>query len=250
MLDKDYGNVLTVGRQEFMLNGFSNLRGFVDDYLLSCGAKSVTSIDFDDYEGSNLTIDLSLRFKNLQKLQFDTILDFGSLEHISNPLIALENIFNLLAPKGKILHCNPANGSLGHGFYQFSPEFFQNAYRYCGAAKTVTYLVNRNRPKVFWLVAEVPEGARVNIRKNKNNIYNCVYVEKSISNKKISHINFQQRDYIKRWKNNSLPPKIWLKGIKNRYWLSRVKGMLIDSLNMKKSKLNKHNPYLTKVIIS
>jgi len=70
------GRVLTIGRQESHLPKRCNLQGFSEDYLINLGALEVISLDFSDYEGSNIAIDLSIRLQNPLLNKFDTILDF------------------------------------------------------------------------------------------------------------------------------------------------------------------------------
>lgn len=237
------GRVLTIGRQEFHMPKRYKLQGFSEDYLINLGALEVTSLDFSDYEGSNIAIDLSKRITKFPINKFDTILDFGSLEHISNPIIAIENLLNLLAPSGTILHSVPANGSLGHGFYQFSPEFFQSAYASTSLVEKVdTYLVNRKYPKTIYYVKPVIRGRRANIRFEKSNIYNLVRIKKLDSNNVVKDINFQQLDYLKRYeKVHSIPIK------NNSTFINILKGKLIDFINLRKSKLNKLNSDLIKI---
>ncbi len=239
------GAVLTIGRQEFHLPKSFKLQGFGEEYLLKLGASSVSSIDFDDYEGSTLEIDLSKPIGNDFNKRFDTILDFGSLEHISNPIIAIENYLNLLSPRGTILHSNPANGSLGHGFYQFSPEFYQSIYFSSGMTETIdTYLVNRKKPRTIFKVKQVVRGRRANIRFEKSNIYNLVCVRKIDSNKVVHGLNFQQLDYLERYENhNSLNTNQSIR------FLNTLKGKVVDFVNLRKSKLNERNSDLIQIKI-
>jgi SAM-dependent methyltransferase len=243
--DVNLGRVLTVGRQEFHLPKSHQLYGFSEKYLMKLGAFSVTSIDFSNYEGSSLEIDLSKAIKDIPKVKYDTILDFGSLEHISNPIIALENLLNLLAPNGKIIHSCPANGSLGHGFYQFSPEFFQSAYAASGVVDKVdTYLVDRRFPRSIFLVMPVAKGRRANIRFEKSNIYNLVCTTKKSTNEVVKNLNFQQRDYLGRYeKGNALVLQ------KNVSYLTNIKIKLVDYINLRKSRLNKRNSDLIAIKI-
>lgn len=239
------GAVLTIGRQELHLPQSYKLKGFGEEYLLKLGASSITSIDFDNYEGSTLEIDLSKPLDSNFNEKFDTILDFGSLEHISNPVIAIENYLNLLSPQGTILHSNPANGSLGHGFYQFSPEFFQSIYAASGITELIdTYLVNRKKPRTIYRVKPVNRGKRANVRFEKSNIYNLVCVRKINSSKATHNLNFQQLDYLERYENSS--PVNANPGNK---FVNSLKGKVVDFINLRKSKLNSRNSDLIKIKI-
>jgi hypothetical protein len=244
--DIHLGKVLTIGRQELHLPRSHDLYGYCEEYLLKLGATSVTSIDFDNYEGSSIEIDLSKRVKKVSKIKYNLILDFGSLEHIANPIIAIENLLNLLAPNGVILHSCPANGSLGHGFYQFSPEFFYSAYTASGVIDSVdTYLVDRKFPRSIFFVKPVARGKRANIRFEKSNIYNLVCATKMNTNKITKDINFQQLDYLGRYEQAS--PLILQKNIS---YLTNIKSKVVDYMNLRKSRLNKRNSDLIEIKIN
>ena len=60
--------------------------------------------------------------------KFDTIIDFGTSEHIFNVVENLSNISKFCKNNGIILHSLPANNNCGHGFWQFSPELFFSLY--------------------------------------------------------------------------------------------------------------------------
>ncbi|UUM28471.1 hypothetical protein NQU59_05020 [Acinetobacter colistiniresistens] len=86
------------------------------------GASSIESIDNSGYENSTYIFDMNkdlIDFKN-----YDTVIDFGCTEHIYNIGNCFNNIRKLCDVGGVILHAVPSNGCCGHGFYQFSPEFF------------------------------------------------------------------------------------------------------------------------------
>ena len=89
-------------------------------------AISVDCFDVSDFEGANKIFD----FNKDNKFQetYDTFVDFGSLEHCFNTLQAMNNINSLVKKNGLIIHSLPANNQFGHGFFQFSPEFFLNYY--------------------------------------------------------------------------------------------------------------------------
>jgi len=51
-------------------------------------------------------------------------LDGGTLEHVFNLPVALENVMRMTNIGGDLLLTPPANNHCGHGFYQLSPELF------------------------------------------------------------------------------------------------------------------------------
>ena len=88
------------------------------------GASEVASLDFSEYENAQLIHDLNIPVPAELQNSFDIIFDSGSMEHVFNPRIAISNYMRMCKIGGKIILALPANNQLGHGFYQFSPEFF------------------------------------------------------------------------------------------------------------------------------
>jgi SAM-dependent methyltransferase len=103
---------------------------FSEDWLEKClGAEVVDSIDASDFEGATFVHDMNLELGHANLLSeivgaYDAVIDAGSLEHIFNVPIALKNCMRLVKPGGLLCLATVANNYCGHGFYQFSPEFF------------------------------------------------------------------------------------------------------------------------------
>lgn len=94
---------------------------FLKDHLK---ASKVSVVDVDVYQGADLIVNLNKPVGSDLINKFDTLIDFGTLEHLSNLTCAIENYFNLLKPGGFYCFLLPANNWLDHGFFQFSPTFF------------------------------------------------------------------------------------------------------------------------------
>lgn len=144
----DFSSVLTLGRQSVhvrppevlrvlelanlshLVDKLSNgdIRGAYCEELLELafGAKTVDSIDASNYEDA--TIVHNLNWPVAPSRKYSVILDLGCLEHIFNVPVALSNIVALCDTEGHIVHVLPSNNLCGHGFYQFSPEFFFAMY--------------------------------------------------------------------------------------------------------------------------
>jgi hypothetical protein len=95
-----------------------------DSFLALLGAESVTSIDISDYQGATVLHDLNQPIGEGLKEKFSVVLDGGSLEHIFDVRQAIKNCLEMVAPGGHFIGTTVGNNLLGHGFYQFSPEFF------------------------------------------------------------------------------------------------------------------------------
>lgn len=101
-----------------------------DEYLRHHFDAEVVSFDVSNRDGAENVVDLNVSQDWRPELRnsFDLLIDGGSLEHISNLGVALQNYADLLKPGGLIFLCNPTDGYAGHGFFQFSPEFFYRAF--------------------------------------------------------------------------------------------------------------------------
>ena len=101
---------------------------FAESFLRYLGCRSVTSLDFSDYEGAEITHDLNQPVPPELVNAFDFILDGGTLEHVFDIAMAYRNIGQMLRENGLFIGINPANNYLGHGFYQLSPELLWRVF--------------------------------------------------------------------------------------------------------------------------
>ena len=93
------------------------------------GATNIDVIDASDYEGANIICDFNYPLtKELESSRYNLLFDGGSLEHIYNVPVALRNCMRLISPGGMYMGIFPCDGWAGHGFYQFSPEFFYRSF--------------------------------------------------------------------------------------------------------------------------
>jgi SAM-dependent methyltransferase len=98
---------------------------YVDELFKSLlSASVVQSLDYSDFEGSELIHDMNEPIDSAHHEQFDVVIDGGSLEHIFNFPVAIGNCMKLVKPGGSLFVFTMANNHMGHGFYQFSPELF------------------------------------------------------------------------------------------------------------------------------
>lgn len=96
---------------------------FAEDVLSPLGFK-VNSIDASDYEGANILHDLNCPIPVSMQGRYDLVYDGGTLEHVFNFPLALQNAMQMVKVGGHIMMHTPANNQCGHGFYQFSPELY------------------------------------------------------------------------------------------------------------------------------
>lgn len=203
-------STLTIGRQGLHLPeqdlqhymGTPNSREcfrstYVDDLLVDeFGATSVASVDASDYEKATYVRDLNLPLEP-DFPQFDTVIDGGTLEHVFDVRTSFSNVGRCCLPGGQILHVLPANNYVGHGFYQFSPEFFFSLYSEVrGFSKTEVYLADLGRTSFWWKVLP-PDGVSRSTAMSSRETY--VLVRTIKVSEPTGAYPVQQSDYVNAW---------------------------------------------------
>ncbi len=208
-----FGETLTIGRLNNLIekNDFKKLNilpsneiyadKIMKDYF---NLSSLNTLDYSSFEGADIIQDLNIPLEDTKK-QFDTILDFGTSEHIFNIIQCFKNISDLCKLDGHIIHCLPANNNCGHGFWQFSPELFFNIYREeNGFIETEIFLINLFDKDNWYKVKKQQKGERLEL-----NSIEPLYL--LVKTKKIGKNLFQkinQSDYEYQWKNEKNSKKI------------------------------------------
>lgn len=219
----DFSRVITIGRQQVHvppedLEAFFRLRGRDDiaarlsaapgdgycEQLLKVafGAVEVQSLDASDYEQATIIHDMNAPLTLDER--FPVVLDFGTLEHVLNVATAFDNVAALCAQGGAILHVLPGNNLAGHGFYQFSPEFFFQVYsEQRGFAGTRVFAAPEGAPQTWYEIA-APHTlkARVNLT-SRQEVYLLVLTRKIATPTPLVERPVQQSDYVELWKERA-----------------------------------------------
>ncbi len=226
---KSMGNVLSIGRmnnlilkddyQKLSLKKYDDI--YAEKILLeNFFVNSVESLDYSDFEGANIIHDLNLPIVKFKK-EFDTILDFGTSEHVFNIIQNFKNISQLCKINGHIIHCLPANNNCGHGFWQFSPELFLNLYqKKNGFDNTIIYLVNLHDKENWYEINKQNLGERLELNSSEP-----LYL--FVKTKKIGETffnNIYQSDYEFHWKKKHDQLK------NNKSKLSMINKKIKDSI--------------------
>jgi hypothetical protein len=205
-----FGRVLTIGRQnlDFRPSHFRQFTGVHHEAVENAycepllkawfGATSVDSLDNSDFEQATIVHDLNQPAPEaLLAERFDTVFDGGCLEHVFNAPTAFRTLSDLTRPGGQILHVLPANNFCGHGFYQFSPEFFFSLYSEAnGYRDTRVFLADVTRVD-RWFAVSRPTGARRASAHSATPLYALVRTVRA--GEAINHHGVQQSDYVHRW---------------------------------------------------
>jgi len=102
---------------------------YADDFIrLVLGAATVMSFDYSDYQNADVIHDINTPIPEEFHEVFDVLIDGGTMEHIFDVKQVLTNYMKMVKTGGNIFVNVPANNLLGHGFYQFSPEFFYRVF--------------------------------------------------------------------------------------------------------------------------
>lgn len=106
--------------------------GEIDSYNLFkaiCGGEEVHALDYSSYEGADIICDLnSCDLPDEYIGKFDLVIDGGTLEHVFNQNNAINIINRLVREGGYVYHMLPCAGWVNHGFYSYSPTFFEDVY--------------------------------------------------------------------------------------------------------------------------
>ena len=202
-----FGDVLTLGKQEIILDQFDKIKlnlgkniyindQYIDRVLINnFNAKKVKSIDNSKFEGADIIMDMNKPIENINE-KFDTIIDFGTSEHIFNVTQNLNNISKLCKIGGTILHSLPSNNNCGHGFWQFSPELFFSLYSDAnGFSNTEIFIFNTHNKYEWWKVNKQQAGERLELS-SEVPLYIAVKTSKKID---VDSVIVQQSDYVERW---------------------------------------------------
>lgn len=120
---------------------------FLKEHL---SAQSVSALDVDDYQNAELILNLNSPIQNDNKCKYDTVIDFGTLEHLSNFSTAIKNIFDLLKIGGYYCFSIPTNNFLDHGFFQISPTFFIDLCKANPSLRIKELYFSTNSDLVHW----------------------------------------------------------------------------------------------------
>lgn len=144
-----FEKTLTLGRQHYFVSRTETRRllrefgrdddlsqaGFPDEYphyaepfwnLL--GVSHIDSMDASGFEGATIVHDLNTPLSSEYSGKYDAVCDVGTLEHVFNVPVAFGNCMRAVRKGGRFYAFTPANNYFGHGFYQFSAEFFFSVF--------------------------------------------------------------------------------------------------------------------------
>jgi SAM-dependent methyltransferase len=186
---------------------------YSDEFISSVlGVHSLSILDYSSYEGATIIHDLNRPLPATLWGRFDAIIDGGSLEHVFNFPVAVENLMKMLKTGGYILLKSPANNLCGHGFYQFSPELMFRVFaRENGFDSTRIVFVESDFPSVeltpYCHAYEVSDPQRVGSRiglVSKKPVMMIVEARKTADVSVFAEPPLQS-DYVTKWNGTESP---------------------------------------------
>jgi hypothetical protein len=210
--------VLTLGRQESVLTR-SWLRHLEREYGMDgegldhesepyaeaffrrLGAERVESLDFSDYEGCSVCRDLNEPpAEGGAGEGYDLVYDGGTLEHVFHFPNAIATCMSLVRVGGHFMASLPADGWLGHGFYQFSPELFFRVF--CGenGFRMVRLFLAENpegKGRLVRVIDPAESGARC-LMESRKAVVMLVWAQK-VAEVRPFQAWPKQSDYVSRW---------------------------------------------------
>lgn len=217
-----FGDTITLGRQAIFIGDADRARAdvlvrnagiglslaeatsgqrFADAQLFTrLGTTSITAADASAYEQAHIVHDFNAPIPAPHHQSYDTVIDGGTSEHIFNIPVAIANIMQMCRTGGRVIGIIPANNWLGHGLYQFSPEFVFRVFTpENGFQLRMLYLCQMDGSPLEEVLDRGAQGIRGEIGRTRGKamIYYCA--------DKVAHVAPfarrwpQQGDYDARW---------------------------------------------------
>lgn len=178
---------------------------FSENVFQWLGVNQLTTLDASEFEGANLIHDLNFPILEEKYNSYDCVCDFGTLEHIFNIPVAIKNCMNMVSVGGHFVAMTPCNNQFGHGFYQFSPEFFYSLFTPKYGFVVEDVILVEFGPFYKWY--RVLDSNKIEMRTVMSNKYvsNLFVVAKKIKHENLEKIFPNQSDFISQWQNEASP---------------------------------------------
>ena len=229
-------SLLTIGRMQLfakpssllsMVQEYSFAKGgasfangaYAEEFFSLLGFKQTHSLDISDFEGCTFVHDMNLPIPEHFKNYYDVVFDGGTLEHVYNFPMALENCLAMVKGGGHFVTIGPANNCCGHGFYQFSPELYYTALRAAGFVVREMIMIERRGRQTRWYSVANPSilQSRINLH-NRYPVYLSVVAQKGGECGERARAP-QQSDYVAAWENAPVTSQ-------SSGWPSRIRSLL------------------------
>jgi hypothetical protein len=196
--------------------------GTADRILRRLGAESIDALDASPYEGANLIADLNEPLDPTLEGNYSAVLDLGTREHVFDAVTGLRNCMRTVALGGHLLVVNPLDGYVGHGFYQFAPEFFYRTLDSRSGFAVERMLASDRRR--WWEVADPSAlGRRVETKFSRPTALH-VRARRLEQLEPLRELP-QQSDYVRAWKGRATAPEPNFPGPLVRRWRAPMQAI-------------------------
>lgn len=202
---------------------------YAEPFLRYCGAKTVTSIDYSEYEGASLVHDMNVEVPPELHNRFTCLIDGGALEHIFNLPVAILNCMKMIKLNGHFLSIAPCNNFMGHGFYQFSPELFWSVFSERNGFIIEKMYIFESRPHALWYLVADPKLVRTRVTLQNTKETLLLIQAKKIADLDIKEIRSQQSDYMFAWQSAT---QTAAESNKHDNALTKIKSLLPETLKL------------------
>ncbi len=237
----DFSRTATLGKQDFFPSEFvwrTLTRAFKlpaesltmaagassDRFFELLGAGEVVSFDASGYEGATVVHDMNQPIGEEYREAFTAVIDGGTLEHVFNAPLALASALAMVRVGGHFLSITCGNNLLGHGFYQFSPEFFYQTLTPSNGfdeARVLLALPEAEPPEFYAVASPAKLGRRVQLV-NDQPVY-ILALARRVAAGPIFADHPQQSDYVAQWQDaevgNGRPAAV---GRRRRRWYKQA----------------------------
>ena len=144
---------------------------------------------------------MNLPVPDALKMRFSLVIDGGTLEHVFNFPVAIQNCMDMTALGGCCMVIAPANNFMGHGFYQFSPELYFRVFCARNGFEVRDAIVYGAGVAEPWYQVTDPNQARARVLlANTKPTYIAVLAKRTALMPLFAEPP-QQSDYVERWTN-------------------------------------------------
>lgn len=222
-LDVAFDSTLTLGRLKFYgdreyILSLAKQQGlaaqefiFKDEYaeplFMLMGADAIDSIDISDYQHANILHDLNKPVPSALHGRYTAVVDAGTMEHIFNFPVAIKNCMEALKTGGHYIGIIPVNNSMGHGFYQFSPELYYNVFSSQNGFEIIKMIIttaDHNGDFGDWYEVTNPAVVGERVTLTNNNPTFLLVVARKNNIQEIFATHPQQSDYVRAWATSSV----------------------------------------------
>jgi hypothetical protein len=181
--------------------------GFAEPVFKALGARSISSLDASAFEGAEFVHDLNQPVGDALKQRFDLVFDGGTLEHVFNFPVALQNCMEMVREGGRFVTHTVANNWCGHGLYQFSPELFYTVLNEDNGFEVERMVLHVVGPYGRWYEVANPREIRSRVE-----LFNSFPLQLLVQARRTRIVPLfrttpQQNDYAVRWENQPAAAK-------------------------------------------